>query len=75
MEWEWGADKNTAFRRLKQVLSADTLLMPYSMDLPVSLACDASDFGVGAVLFHRMPPDAQWEPAANRLCFQDAHCH
>ena len=36
------------------MLTADTFLVHFNSDLPLVLACDASQFGIGAVLAHRM---------------------
>lgn len=37
------------------MITSDQVLTHYNPDLPVRLACDASPFGVGAVLSHVMP--------------------
>ena len=39
----------------KTLLTKDTLLVHFNPDLPVLLMCDASSYGIGAVLAHRMP--------------------
>ena len=36
-------------------MSSDQVLAHYDSSLPVRLACDASQYGVGAVLSHLMP--------------------
>ena len=38
---------------MKNVLSADSVLAHYDNSLPLLLECDASPFGLGAVLSHR----------------------
>ena len=40
---------------MKDELSSDQVLAHYDTTLPVSLACDASQYGVGAVISHLMP--------------------
>ena len=52
--WSWGEEEESSFRQAKQALSADTCLMHYSPDLPLTLTCDASQVGVGVVLAHRV---------------------
>ncbi|XP_033005510.1 uncharacterized protein K02A2.6-like [Lacerta agilis] len=41
------------------LLSSDSVLTHFREDLPVSLACDASPYGIGAVLSHWLPDG--WE--------------
>ena len=40
---------------MKDQLSSDQVLAHCDTTLPVSLACDASHYGVGAVISHLMP--------------------
>ena len=51
--WTWGPDQQQAFDRVKEVLTSDRVLAHYDPSLPLILACDASPYGVGAVLSHR----------------------
>ena len=39
----------------KNLLQLDSLLVHFDQDKPILLACDASPYGVGAVLSHQMP--------------------
>ncbi len=52
--WNWGPDQKKAFRRIKEELQSPNLLVHYDPGKPLVLACDASPYGVGAVLAHRM---------------------
>jgi hypothetical protein len=54
-KWHWGTIQQGAFQRAKDQLSGDTILVHYSPDLPLVLSSDASSFGLGAILAHRMP--------------------
>ena len=45
----------TAFQTLKQQLLSKPVLAHYDSSLPLKLMCDASPYGVGAVIFHVMP--------------------
>nr|KAG5691046.1 hypothetical protein BaRGS_003076 [Batillaria attramentaria] len=62
--WKWGEEEQAAFEQLKNVLSSDQVLVHFDPDKPVGLACDASNVGIGAVLFHRYP-DGSERPIAN----------
>ena len=53
--WKWSQECEQAFLKLKDQLSSDQVLAHYDSSLPVRLACDASQYGVGAVLSHLMP--------------------
>ena len=39
----------------KNLLQLDSLMVHFDQDKPILLACDASPYGVGAVLSHQMP--------------------
>ena len=49
--FKWSAEANSAFLDLKSRLATRPILRPPDYDLPFSLAVDASDTCVGAVLF------------------------
>ena len=50
--WSWTEDCEASFRKCKTLLTNDTVLVHYDNKLPIKLACDASSYGVGAVLSH-----------------------
>ena len=54
-QWKWSKECETAFQRLKEQLSSDQVLAHYDSALPIRWACDASQYGVGAVISHVMP--------------------
>ncbi len=62
--WKWGAEEQNAFQRLKDLLSTENVLIHYDPSKPLGLSCDASNVGIGAVLFHRLP-DGSERPIAN----------
>ena len=43
----------------KEALQADSLLVHFDPMKPLVLACDASDYGIGAVLSHIIMEDGQ----------------
>ena len=51
--WSWGAEEQEAFQKLKDLLCTDTILVHFNPTLPIGISCDASEVGLGAVLFHR----------------------
>ncbi|KAL5510825.1 hypothetical protein EMCRGX_G006431 [Ephydatia muelleri] len=51
--WTWGTEQVEVFKKLKDLLCADTVLAHFDLSLPIGISCDASEVGVGAVLFHR----------------------
>ena len=52
--WNWGPRQKKAYCHVKRLLKSSTLLTHFDDRLPVILECDASPYGVGAVLFHQM---------------------
>ena len=52
--WSWDPQQQAAFSAAKRQLTSSTLLVHYSSQRSLLLACDASPYGVGAVLSHRM---------------------
>ena len=62
--WTWGTEQVEVFKKLKDLLCADTVLAHFDPSLPIGISCDASEVGVGAVLFHRYS-DGGERPIAN----------
>ena len=57
--WEWGPDQQKAFQASKEMLTSDKFLAHLDPSLPLTLACDASRYGIGAVLAHKMPDGSE----------------
>ena len=55
VQWEWSSEQEQAFQALKELLTSSKLLVHFDPKLPLLLACDASAYGIGAVLAHKMP--------------------
>ncbi|XP_024064460.2 LOW QUALITY PROTEIN: uncharacterized protein K02A2.6-like, partial [Terrapene carolina triunguis] len=53
--WKWTEACNVAFNKAKDALLNSEVLMHFDPSLPLQLACDASPYGVGAVVSHIMP--------------------
>ncbi|XP_060538726.1 uncharacterized protein K02A2.6-like, partial [Pantherophis guttatus] len=53
--WKWGQEEEAAFWAIKGLLTSKSVLIQYSETLPIKLTCDASPYGVGAVLSHELP--------------------
>ena len=54
-QWSWEQPQQQAFQKAKELLQSAELLVHYDPKKRLILASDASDYGVGAVLSHRMP--------------------
>ena len=54
MTWRWGTQQSKAFQAVKALLQSDRVLTHYDDRQPLVLACDASPYGLGAVLSHHM---------------------
>ena len=53
--WHWGQSQEKAFAKSKELLLSAKVLIHFDPELELVLACDASDYGIGAVLAHRLP--------------------
>ena len=62
--WQWGAEEEQAFVKLKRMLCQDTVLAHFDSQQEIGISCDASDVGIGVVLFHRYQ-DGSERPIAN----------
>lgn len=58
-KWCWTQAEMTAFTRAKQLLLSSQLLAHFDQGLPITLGCDASSSGIGAVLSHHMPDGSE----------------
>ena len=54
-QWTWGTSQRKAFSDVKDLLRSSRVLVHFDDKLPLVLSCDASPYGLGAVLSHRMP--------------------
>ena len=61
--WAWTKECSQAFQQAKEALSSSSVLVHYDPTLPISLAGDASAYGIGAVISHILP-DGSEKPIA-----------
>ena len=57
--WHWSDSCKRAFQAAKQKLVEAPVLAHYNLDYPIVLAGDASAYGVGAVISHRLPDGSE----------------
>ena len=50
--WAWTEECKKAFTKVKEMIVSEKVLTHYNPSLPIKLACDASAYGLGAVLSH-----------------------
>ena len=53
VQWTWSRDQETAFKKLKDLLTSENFLVHYNSKLPIGMSCDASNVGIIAVSFYR----------------------
>uniref|UniRef100_A0A8C5PEH0 Gypsy retrotransposon integrase-like protein 1 n=1 Tax=Leptobrachium leishanense TaxID=445787 RepID=A0A8C5PEH0_9ANUR len=54
-QWKWTESCSAAFKASKELIRSSRVLVHYDLSKPLSIACDASPYGLGAVLSHSMP--------------------
>ena len=57
--WRWGTKQARAFKASKRLLTSNKCLTHYDPAQKLTLACDASDWGIGAVLSHTLPDGSE----------------
>ena len=53
MAWKWNKERKDAFEASKRLLTSTKVLTHFDPAEEIVLACDASSYGVGAVLSHK----------------------
>ena len=62
--WVWDSPQQSAFEGIVTELSQAPALLPYSTRYDTKVSADASAYGIGAVLFQRRSPAADWQPVS-----------
>ena len=57
--WKWSQECEQSFQKLKQRLGSTEVLVHHDAKLPLKLECDASSYGVGAVISHVLPDGSE----------------
>ncbi|PIO61753.1 hypothetical protein TELCIR_16715 [Teladorsagia circumcincta] len=57
--YTWTPKCRSPFAKIKAVLNSDLLLTHYVPNLPIIVAADASNYGIGATLSHRFPDGSE----------------
>ena len=52
-KWQWGQKQETAFQESKKLLTSASVLIHFDPQKPLVMTCDASPYGIGAVLSHK----------------------
>ena len=63
VSWEWKKDHEQAWMESKRLLKSPQLLIHFDSEKELLLTCDASSYGLGAVLSHRLT-DGTEKPVA-----------
>jgi len=64
--WQWNKPEQDAFEASKKLLCESQTLVHYDSSKPLYLSCDASQFGAGSVLSHRI--NGCYRPVAFASC-------
>ena len=54
VHWQWGKEEQEAFDISKKMIADGKLLVHYDAKKPLVMSCDASPYGISAVLAHKM---------------------
>lgn len=54
-KWNWGGEQEAAFAQSKKMIHSVQVLVHHDPQKDVILSCDASPYGLSAVLSHKMP--------------------
>ena len=52
--WDWNVECEDAYSKIKQIVCSDSILVHYDEKKPLYVGADASPYGLGAVLYHKI---------------------
>lgn len=58
IKWDWNNKCQENFKKIKEILISDLCLTHYNPKLEIIVAADASQYGIGACIFHRFPDNS-----------------
>lgn len=53
VKWKWSSECQQSFDKFKEILQSNLLLTHYNPELPIVVAADASNSGIGSCIFHK----------------------
>lgn len=59
IQFVWDNNCSMTFDEVKRLLKSDKVLTHYIPSLPVTISCDASEYGIGAVISHKFPDSSE----------------
>ena len=62
--WSWTTECQEAFNKIKEALTSNLFLTHFDPKLDLIVASDASSYGIGACILHKMP-DGTNKPIAH----------
>jgi transposase InsO family protein len=57
--WHWTKEHSQSFNKAKDLLQSSTLLVHFDPAKEIIVSCDASPYGIGAVLAHKMDDNSE----------------
>uniref|UniRef100_A0A914DCM8 RNA-directed DNA polymerase n=1 Tax=Acrobeloides nanus TaxID=290746 RepID=A0A914DCM8_9BILA len=57
--WNWSDQCEDSFAKIRSILMSPLVLTHFQPSLPLFLAADASNIGIGAVIYHRFPDGSE----------------
>ena len=74
-KWNWTQNQQIAFDKVKELLQSDALLVHFDSTKPLLVHADASPYGVGSVLAHKMPDNSEKTIAFASRTLTPAECN